>query len=207
MSTTEAPNMLFDGRAELWRAGGLAPLKLRNRVMRSATWEGLADERGFMTPVLADTMGALARGGVALVTFSHTMVAPLGQAGPRQLAIYTDEQADSMRGAVDQVHAAGSLCALQLNHAGRFAIVEPRMGASDVELKTAAGVALYPCHAATADELDAVVEAFRAAAVRATKSVPTPCIAVYTMVGARPSATILAVKSGVVHSRRVASAT
>jgi len=174
--------MIFDGKAELWRAGGLAPLKLKNRTMRSATWEGLADAQGRMSDTLAEVMIALARGGVALVTFSHTMVHPLGQASPRMLAIYTDEQAESMRKAVDGIHAAGSLCSLQLNHGGRFAIVDGRMGPSNPDLKTSTGVALHPCREMTTADIDEVVEAFRAGAVRA-KKVGFDCVTIHAAHG------------------------
>lgn len=162
--------MLFDGKAELWRDGGMAPLRLRNRTMRSATWEGLADAEGRMTAPLAEAMAALARGGVGLVTFSHTTVAPEGQASVRQLAIYTDAQAESMRAAVAAVHAAGALCSLQLSHGGRFALSDARVGPSDVALATAAGVPLRPCRAATAADLDGIVAAFRDGAVRAARA-------------------------------------
>lgn len=182
MANAEVPNMLFDGKAELWRDGGLAPLRLRNRTMRSATWEGLADAEGRMTAPLAEAMAALARGGVGLVTFSHTTVAPEGQASVRQLAIYTDEQAESMRAAVAAVHAAGALCALQLNHGGRFAIGDARVGASDVALDTSSGVPLRPCRAATAADLDAIVAAFRAGAARAAR-VGFDCVTVHAAHG------------------------
>ena len=164
--------MIFDGKAELWRDGGLEPLRLRNRTMRSATWEGLADAEGRMTPALAEAMAALARGGVGLVTFSHTTVAPEGQASPRQLGIYTDAQAASLRPAVAAVHAAGALCSLQLSHGGRLALPTPAgaVGPSDVPLATATGVPLRACRAATAADLDAIVAAFAAGAARAARA-------------------------------------
>ena len=42
-------------------------MSLANRFVRSATWEGLADEDGAVTPRLIDMMVALARGEVGLI--------------------------------------------------------------------------------------------------------------------------------------------
>jgi len=176
------PDMIFDGKAEIWRDGGLSPLKLRNRTMRSATWEGLADEQGRMTDTLAEVLISLARGGVGLITFSHTMVHPLGQASVRMLAIYNDEQAESMKKAIDGIHAAGSLCSVQLNHGGRFSLVDDRIGPSNPELMAITGVPLRPCREMTIADIDEVVEAFRSGAVRA-KKVGFDCVTIHAAHG------------------------
>ena len=42
-------------------------LKLENRFVRSATWEGMATEDGAATSKLIDLMADLARGGVGLI--------------------------------------------------------------------------------------------------------------------------------------------
>ena len=40
-------------------------MKLSNRFVRSATWEGMAGDDGSVTPPLVDLMARLAEGGVA----------------------------------------------------------------------------------------------------------------------------------------------
>lgn len=54
----------------------LGNLKLKNRVMRSATWLALADEEGNLTEPLIETYRALAEGGVGAIITGITSVSP-----------------------------------------------------------------------------------------------------------------------------------
>ena len=54
-------------------------LRLKNRTMRSPTWEGLATPAGQMTEQLYREMDRLAAGGVGLVCFSHSYVQVSGR--------------------------------------------------------------------------------------------------------------------------------
>ena len=63
---------------------------LANRLVRSATWEGMAGEDGSCTPAIVDVAVQLARGGVGLIITGHAFVREDGRAGPRQMAIYDD---------------------------------------------------------------------------------------------------------------------
>lgn len=73
----------------LFEPATLHTLTLRNRFVRSATWEGMATEKGAVTSRLIDTMVALAKGGVGLIISGHAYVSPEGQATPWQLAFMT----------------------------------------------------------------------------------------------------------------------
>ncbi|MCL2669681.1 MAG: hypothetical protein FWE89_03255, partial [Syntrophaceae bacterium] len=66
-------------------------MKLANRFVRSATWEGMAAPDGAVTPRLIDTMTALARGKVGLIISSYAYVRKEGQSGSYQLGIHGDE--------------------------------------------------------------------------------------------------------------------
>jgi 2,4-dienoyl-CoA reductase-like NADH-dependent reductase (Old Yellow Enzyme family) len=96
-------------------------LKLANRFVRSATWEGLASENGACTPRLSQLMGELARGSVGLIISSHTYVRGDGQAGPWQLGIYDDTLDDGLRRMTREVHKQGGRIIAQITHAGLFA--------------------------------------------------------------------------------------
>ena len=54
----------------------LGNLKLKNRLIRSATWVALADEEGNLTGTLVDTYRELAKGGVAAIITGITTVSP-----------------------------------------------------------------------------------------------------------------------------------
>ena len=93
-------------------------MSLANRFVRSATWEGLADEDGAVTPRLIEMMVELARGEVGLIISSYAFVSPEGQSGPRQLAVYDERFLPGLRDMVRVVHAVGGKIALQLVHGG-----------------------------------------------------------------------------------------
>ncbi|MBW1772958.1 MAG: NADH:flavin oxidoreductase, partial [Deltaproteobacteria bacterium] len=96
-------------------------MPLKNRFVRSATWEGMAGEDGACTPKLLDLMGELAKGGLGMIITSHAYVQKEGQAGPWQLGIYDDRFMDGLRKMADTVHAHDSRVVIQLAHAGFFA--------------------------------------------------------------------------------------
>jgi len=96
-------------------------LKLANRFVRSATWEGMASEGGACTARLSKLMGDLAKGRVGLIISSHAYVRSDGQAGPWQLGIYEDTLDDGLRGMTQEVHRQGGRIIAQITHAGLFA--------------------------------------------------------------------------------------
>ena len=65
-------------------------MTLKNRFVRSATWEGMATDEGSCTTQLIDLMTQLADGGVGLIISGHAYVSREGQAGPKQMGIYED---------------------------------------------------------------------------------------------------------------------
>lgn len=141
-------------------------MALRNRFVRSATWEGLATNDGASTPPLDAMMAELAAGGVGLIISGYTYVSREGKDAPGQLGVCSDEQIPGLARMARAVHAAGGSMALQLAHAGCFSDraltgLEP-MGPSPLETDDGpVGRAM------SGDELTAVTRAFAAAAVRA----------------------------------------
>jgi len=123
--------------SKLFENSAINSLELKNRFVRSATWEGMADQEGNPTPKLLETMANLAGGGVGLIITSHSFVSPEGRATPWQLAIDKDECIDGLRKMTDSVHAAGGRIAIQLAHAGAFAAAAisglPRLVVSKAE--------------------------------------------------------------------------
>jgi 2,4-dienoyl-CoA reductase-like NADH-dependent reductase (Old Yellow Enzyme family) len=104
--------------AELFEGTSFNGMSLANRFVRSATWEGLADMDGAVSPRLTEMMVALARGEVGLIISSYAFVSPEGQSSPRQLAVYEERFLPGLRDIVRRVHTVGGRIALQLAHAG-----------------------------------------------------------------------------------------
>ena len=96
-------------------------MALKNRFVRSATWERMAEEDGTVTTGLIELMKDLTVGGAGLIVTSHAYVAREGQAGRRQLGIYDDRLIPGLRKMVDTVHRQGGVIISQLAHSGLFA--------------------------------------------------------------------------------------
>jgi 2,4-dienoyl-CoA reductase-like NADH-dependent reductase (Old Yellow Enzyme family) len=150
----------------LFEATEINGMKLANRFVRSATWEGMAADDGAVTPKLTQTMVDLVDGGVGLIISGHSYVSPEGQAGPWQMGIYKDELVDGLKTMTDAVHKAGGKIVAQLAHSGQLAIKEltgqPPHVVSDFE-----GLSKAPCHELTKEDIQTLVNAFADAAKRA----------------------------------------
>lgn len=93
-------------------------IRLANRFVRSATWDGLADENGLVQKPMIEALAALAEGGTGLIISGHAYVTREGQAGPRQLGAYDDSCSEGLAALVEGVHKAGGKVLLQAAHAG-----------------------------------------------------------------------------------------
>jgi len=155
--------------SKLFEPNSIGTLKVKNRFVRSATWEGMADEDGACTSRLVELTGELAIGEVGLIVSSHAFVSPEGQAGPWQLGIYDDGLISGLRQMATAAHDGGSTIVAQLAHAGLQA-------ATPLTKTGAIGPSSLPrddgthCKEMTLADIQQTVDAFVAAAARAKKS-------------------------------------
>lgn len=141
----------------------LAGITLRNRFVRSATFEGMAESSGKVTSELVEAMRKLAAGRVGLIISGHAYVSPVGKAGDHQLAIDGDDCIEGLAAMASAVHGEGGKLVIQLAHAGGMAASEDPQGPSPfVAARTG-----RTCRGMTIAEIDAAVAAFVAAAERA----------------------------------------
>jgi len=91
---------------------------LQNRLVRSATWEGMCDDDGRPAAKLAAYYGSLARGGIGLIITGYAFIRRDGKQLPGQLGIHTDSFASDMLALTDAVHREGGKLCLQLVHTG-----------------------------------------------------------------------------------------
>ncbi|MCD6297156.1 MAG: NADH:flavin oxidoreductase, partial [Deltaproteobacteria bacterium] len=94
-------------------------MELRNRFVRSATYDGCADRNGNVTDRQVRLFEKLAQGGVGLVVTGIAYVHPYGQISPTQNSIADDACIPGFKRIVDAVHNRGAKIAVQLFHAGR----------------------------------------------------------------------------------------
>jgi len=144
-------------------------MELKNRFVRSATWEGLANPDGSCSEKIADMMLELAKGQVGLIITSHAYVNKNGQAGIRQLGIYNDQLTSSYIKIIEKLHREGSKIIMQIAHAGGRAstklIKSKPFGPSSLEIKDC-----MMCREITKNEIFQTISDFKNAAVRAKKA-------------------------------------
>ncbi|MDH4131169.1 MAG: NADH:flavin oxidoreductase [Gemmatimonadota bacterium] len=96
----------------------LAGLPLRNRIIKSATYEGMTPA-GRAGPALVEHHAELARGGVGLTTVAYAAVASAGRTFAEQL-LMDEDQVERLKPLTDAVHRHGGAASLQLTHSGGF---------------------------------------------------------------------------------------
>jgi 2,4-dienoyl-CoA reductase-like NADH-dependent reductase (Old Yellow Enzyme family) len=97
----------------------LGPVRLRNRTVKAATFEGRAPH-GQVTDELIDYHLAVARGGVGLTTVAYLAVAPEGRTHREQVVVGPGTR-DGLARMAEAVHEAGAAIAGQVGHAGPVA--------------------------------------------------------------------------------------
>jgi 2,4-dienoyl-CoA reductase-like NADH-dependent reductase (Old Yellow Enzyme family) len=97
----------------------LGPVRLRNRVLKAATFEGVMP-RGAVTQELIDFHTAIARGGAALTTLAYCSVSKGGRVS-RDTLVFSDDLIGDLTRLTDAVHAEGAAASAQLGHAGLVA--------------------------------------------------------------------------------------
>lgn len=102
----------------LFVPGSINTLSLKNRLIRSATWEGMCAPDGQPTPKLADYYKELVKGGIGLIISGYTYVSVEGKQQPGKMGIYTDDFQEAFQHLTSAVHDLGGKIAIQLVHAG-----------------------------------------------------------------------------------------
>jgi len=96
----------------------LGALGLRNRVIKTATYEGMCPA-GMPSDALVEHHRALAAGGVGLSTVAYCAVSADGRTFAEQLTM-RPETVSPLRRVTDAVHREGGAASLQLGHCGWF---------------------------------------------------------------------------------------
>lgn len=153
--------------ATLFEETTINGMTLRNRMVRSATWEGMCEQDGRPTERLINCYKDLAKGGIGLIITGYAFVRLDGKNNPGQMGIHTDNFADDYKKMTKAVHEAGGKIAVQLVHGG---------GQSNAEIAgrqpfapSAVKVDQFPEMPAelTRDEISKIITAFGEAAHRA----------------------------------------
>lgn len=105
-------------RSPLFSPGKIGALTLRNRTIKTATYEGMAPG-GIPSADLVEHHRRLAAGGVGMTTVAYCAVSPDARTFEEQM-VMSEANVPRLRTLTDAVHREGALVSLQLGHAGFF---------------------------------------------------------------------------------------
>lgn len=149
----------------------ISSFNVNNRIFRSATHDGLADENGAPSDELIKKYKFLAENNVGCIITGYAAVSKNGVSPyPRMLTIYDNSGIDRYKKLTESVHSANGKIVLQIAHCGRQtsskAIGEQKVAPSDVLHL------FYPDRAKPLEENEIyqIIDDFVNAAVRAEKA-------------------------------------
>lgn len=103
---------------ELFKKTKLGNLKLRNRIFKAATFEGMSPE-GIPGNRLMEHHAAIIRGGAAMTTVAYCAVSINGRTFTDQIYLHEGIKTE-LRALCDAVHQEGGAICAQLFHCGSF---------------------------------------------------------------------------------------
>lgn len=145
-------------------------MKVNNRIILSPMETRLADHSGHITNDSLSYYRERAKGGAGYITVGNACVHPSGKATERMICIYDDTYMAGIRKLAQAIHAVGGKVVVQLNHAGRqtshYITGQKIVAPSAIACK----IMKQQPHALSAAEIEEMVEAFAAAALRIKRS-------------------------------------
>ena len=143
----------------------LPHLRLRNRIVRSATHDYVEDADGGISKAQLRLYSALAKNNVGLIVTGQMYVHPSGQAGNPQNSICNPALLPRLQELTRIVHENGSCIVAQLSHAGAKAQNADRLAPSSITLLDG-----KPAREMTFEEIGEVREQFVKAAALAQEA-------------------------------------
>ncbi|MDI6791684.1 MAG: NADH:flavin oxidoreductase [bacterium] len=155
----------------LFTEAKIGDMELSNRMIRSASHEGLADERGKPTDEQFEFYRGFIEGGISLVITGYAGIMSSGKSALFHMTmIDSDELVPSHQRLVDRIHQIGGKIVLQIAHCGR------QTWSSETGKPLLAPSAI-PCgfyrempEEMTEEDIDTIIEGFARAARRVKES-------------------------------------
>ncbi|MFD4179830.1 NADH:flavin oxidoreductase [Rhodococcus sp. NPDC058514] len=146
----------------------LGPLTLRNRIIKSATFEGKTPQ-ALVTDDLIEFHRRPSRGGVGMSTVAYCAVAPEGRTEFGQIWM-REEAKPGLRRLTDAIHAEGAAASAQLGHAGPVANGKSNGLPALAPSPSFNPMSMRRIHTATVGDIERIVAAHANAAVIAADS-------------------------------------
>ena len=148
----------------------IGKMTLKNRFMRSATWENMATEDGHMTDKLYAIYEELAQGEVGLIVTGYANIVEEEKPNAGMMGMYNDSFIEEYQKLTQLVHDNDSKIVMQLAYGGTKTTHDlgERVIYAPSEVPEKGTQTLGK--AMTKDEIDYIVDAFAQASLRAQKS-------------------------------------
>jgi len=147
----------------------IGSIEIKNRFVRSATYEGMATEDGYITDKQLKLYKELAEGGVGLIITGYAFVQESGNGVDKQTGVSKDDYIPGLSKIAETAHKYGDNCkiALQIAHCGRqTAELENTIAPSAVEEKLIGNMP----REMTREEIRETIDAFSQAVRRAKEA-------------------------------------
>jgi 2,4-dienoyl-CoA reductase-like NADH-dependent reductase (Old Yellow Enzyme family) len=145
----------------------IGKLEIKNRFMRSATWDAIADDTGMVTERSSTIYHGLNTGAIGLIITGFAFVSfPLGQAGGGQYGIYNDKMIPGWKPIIKEAHRHCSKIAMQIVHGGINAGFMAQKDVSLCAVSCIPKLAARTHHEMTNEEIEGIIADFIASGVR-----------------------------------------
>jgi len=153
----------------LFSPGKIGGITIKNRFVRSATFESVANEDGTATEAYQKIYESLARGNTGLIITGMIYTATSGKSFVKQIGLHSDKTIDRLSAVTETVHQHGSVIFAQLVHGGRQTQLQGMRPKAPSATRPDLIYQVYP-RAMGHEEIVEVVKGFGAAAKRAQKA-------------------------------------
>ncbi|HBX79366.1 MAG TPA: NADH:flavin oxidoreductase [Acidimicrobiaceae bacterium] len=153
---------MSDSTVDAFAPAQLGPITLRNRIIKSATFEGMMP-KGAVTPELINFHRQLAAGGVGLTTVAYCAISMGGRVNANSL-VFREELIADLLPLTEAVHGEGGKISAQIGHAGLVAQAQSKKYPSMAPTARFSAPAMGWVKAATPRQLDEVAAEFQRAA-------------------------------------------
>ena len=157
-----------------FQTGEIGGIKLKNRLVRSATFEAMATDDGKVTNIQVELYRTLAQGGVGLIITGHAAVHLGWSAGRHMTRLSDDSYIPMVRKIARAVHQVGNNCkvVLQLTHFGRQCSIQCLRPLVEPVAPSAVYDTLLQRtpREITSEEIDEIIECFSEAIRRAREA-------------------------------------
>lgn len=153
----------------LFQPCDIGRLEIRNRFLRSATWDATADSSGAATEKSVALYKELAKGDLGLIVTGFTFVSPLGQAVRGQYGAHTDAMIPGLQRIAEVAHEGGANIAVQLVHAGLNSDYLRSRGMTPLAVSKMESIT-RPHREMTNEDIEAAIADFASAAQRVVEA-------------------------------------